>query len=117
LTVFGFLGYVAYGKLDHIAYGVLNVFFRNLEPSGKLTHPDIEAALETDPESIETLGVGKLEQYSWKSLLDMDACLNCGRCEEVCPAHQSGVPLNPRKLIQDLKGQLGELERTDRSPL
>ncbi|UCE86103.1 MAG: (Fe-S)-binding protein [Deltaproteobacteria bacterium] len=117
LTAFGFLGYVAYGKLEHIVYGALNVFFRNFAPSGMLTHPDIEAALETDPESIETLGVGALEQYSWKSLLDLDACLNCGRCEEVCPAHQSGVALNPRTLIRDLKDHLSAADADPRAPM
>jgi Fe-S oxidoreductase/nitrate reductase gamma subunit len=108
LTAMGFLGYMAYGKLDHIWLGPLNIFLRNLSPSGKLGHPDIEAILESDPEGIETLGIAKIEHYTWKSLLDLDACTNCGRCEEVCPAHISGVPLSPRKLIRDMKDHLSE---------
>jgi len=105
-TAFIFLGYMAYGKLGHILFGLINIFFRNLEPSGKLSFIDIEAAMETDPNSIETLGVEAIDQYSWKSLLDLDACMNCGRCEDVCPAHASGVPLSPRKLIRDMKEHL-----------
>ena len=106
LTAFGFIGYVAYGKLEHITYGLANVFTRNLAPSGKLAHFDIEAALDADPESVAELGVGRIDAFTWKDLLDLDACTNCGRCESVCPAHQSGVPLSPRKLIRDLKDHL-----------
>jgi Fe-S oxidoreductase/nitrate reductase gamma subunit len=106
LTAFLFLAYMAYGKLNHILYGPLNIFFRNLNPSRNLTYPDIEASLESDPEALETLGVEKIDQYSWKNLLDLDACMSCGRCEEVCPAHISGVPLSPRKLIRDMRDHL-----------
>jgi Fe-S oxidoreductase/nitrate reductase gamma subunit len=108
-TAFGFIGYLVYGKLGHIFFGLANVFFRDLGPSGKLAYPDIEELAETDPDAIETLGIQKIEQYSWKSLLDLDACVNCGRCEDVCPAHDSGVPLSPRKLIQDMKDHLSEV--------
>jgi Fe-S oxidoreductase/nitrate reductase gamma subunit len=106
LCAFAFLGYLAYGKLGHIGYGLVNLFLRNLDPSGRLTHPDIEAALERDPDSLQTLGVERIEQFSWKSLLDLDACMSCGRCEAVCPAHLSGAPLSPRKLIRDLRSHL-----------
>ena len=105
-TAFVFIGYMAYGKLGHILFGLTNIFFRNLEPSGKLSFIDIEAAMDTDPDSIETLGVEAIDQYSWKGLLDLDACMNCGRCEDVCPAHLSGVALSPRKLIRDMKDHL-----------
>ncbi|MBW1686601.1 MAG: respiratory nitrate reductase subunit gamma [Deltaproteobacteria bacterium] len=106
VTVFGFLGYMAYGKLGHIGYGPANIFLRNLEPSGKLSHADIEEMAESDPDSIERLGVARIDQYGWKDLLDLDACMNCGRCEEACPAHMSGVPLSPRKLIRDMGDHL-----------
>ncbi len=106
VTVFGFLGYMAYGKLGHIWYGPANIFLRNLEPSGKLSHADIEEMAESDPDSIERLGVARIDQYGWKDLLDLDACMNCGRCEEACPAHMSGVPLSPRKLIRDMGDHL-----------
>jgi Fe-S oxidoreductase/nitrate reductase gamma subunit len=112
VTAFAFIGYLVFGKLAHIFYGLLNVFTRNLEPSGRLIHPDIEEALENDPDSLEALGVEKIEQYPWKGLLDLDACTNCGRCEDVCPAHMSGVALSPRKLIRDMKDHLGEVGPT-----
>ncbi len=108
ITAFVLLGYMGFGKFNHIWYGLLNMFCRNLESSGKLTFIDIEATMEADPEAIETLGVEKIEGYTWKNLLDLDACTNCGRCQDVCPAYMSGVPLSPKKLIQDMKAHLSE---------
>lgn len=122
VSAFVLLGYMGFGKFNHIWYGLLNAFCRNLEPSGKLRFIDIEAAMESDPEALETLGVGKIEEYTWKSLLDLDACTNCGRCQDVCPAYMSGVPLSPRKLIQDMKAHMSEAgkangEAAERAPL
>ncbi|MCY3825497.1 MAG: heterodisulfide reductase-related iron-sulfur binding cluster [Nitrospinae bacterium] len=108
ITAFVLLGYMGFGKFNHIWYGLLNMFCRNLESSGKLSFIDIEATMEADPEAIENLGVEKIEEYTWKNLLDLDACTNCGRCQDVCPAFMSGVPLNPKKLIQDMKAHLSE---------
>lgn len=108
VSAFVLLGYMGFGKFNHIWYGLLNMFCRNLEPSGKLSFIDIEATMEEDPEAIETLGVEKIEGYTWKNLLDLDACTNCGRCQDVCPAYMSGVPLSPKKLIQDMKAHLSE---------
>lgn len=109
LTSLGFLAYAAYGKLAHAGYGALNILMRQLEPSGKLGYVDIEASLEADPESVDRLGVGQIERYSWKGLLDLDACMGCGRCDEVCPAQLSGAPLSPRKLIANLGEHLGRV--------
>jgi Fe-S oxidoreductase/nitrate reductase gamma subunit len=105
-TAFAFIGYFVYGKFTHVLYGAANIFLRSFEPTGKLTHPDIDVLLEEDEEALDRLGKSRVENFSWKSLMDVDACVNCGRCESVCPASISGVPLSPRKLIQDMKGQL-----------
>jgi Fe-S oxidoreductase/nitrate reductase gamma subunit len=105
-TAFVFIGYMGFGKLRHVFFGPLNVFLRNLDGSGKLSHPDIEALLDTDPDALENLGVARIDQFTWKQLLDLDSCVNCGRCEEVCPASLSGAALSPRKLIQDLMQHL-----------
>ncbi|MDR1646694.1 MAG: 4Fe-4S dicluster domain-containing protein [Zoogloeaceae bacterium] len=51
----------------------------------------------------ETVGVGKLADFSWKDLLDFDACTKCGRCHEACPARMAGYPLSPRDFILDLR--------------
>jgi len=109
VTAFAFIAYFVFGKFSHVLYGLANVFFRNLGPSGKLSYPDIEALADTDPDALDALGANRIEQLRWKDLLDVDACVNCGRCEAVCPASLSGVPLSPRKLIQDLHHHLSEV--------
>jgi Fe-S oxidoreductase/nitrate reductase gamma subunit len=109
LTAFAFLGYFVYGKLAHVFYGSAGVLFSELGPSGRLVHADVETLADTDPGALERLGTSRIDGLSWKGLLDLDACMSCGRCEEVCPAHQSGVPLSPRKLIRDLKDHLTEV--------
>jgi Fe-S oxidoreductase/nitrate reductase gamma subunit len=102
-TAFVFLAYLAFSKLGHVVYGLANITLRNLDSTGRLAYPDIEATLESNPDALQTLGVEKIDQYTWKSLLDLDACMSCGRCEAVCPAHLSEVALSPRKLIRDMK--------------
>lgn len=106
VTAFVFIGYFAIGKFKHVLFGTVNLFMHSLEPSGKLSYPDIDELAETDPDALDILGFNKIDQFSWKALLDLDACVNCGRCESVCPATGSGVPLSPRKLIQDMKNHL-----------
>ncbi|MBT6449449.1 MAG: (Fe-S)-binding protein [Verrucomicrobiales bacterium] len=49
------------------------------------------------------VGVGRLEQFTRLDLLRLDACVSCGRCEDLCPAHEAGKPLSPRDLVQDLR--------------
>jgi Fe-S oxidoreductase/nitrate reductase gamma subunit len=97
------LGTIAYislynTKLFHIVWDPVNIFFRNLGPRGALTPIDLEKT--------EQFGASKIEDFSWKQLLDLDACTRCGRCQDACPAHFSGKALNPKKVIQDLKTHL-----------
>lgn len=96
LTI-GAIIYVAlvFSKLQHIVISPLNVFFRSLGPVGAPAPINIENA--------ETLGVGDIKDFTWKQLLDLDACTNCGRCQDACPAWATGKPLSPRKVVQDLK--------------
>ena len=93
----------SFDKLTHILISPVNVFFRSSRPKGALAPINIEEA--------ETFGVGKIEDFTWKQLLDLDACTDCGRCQDRCPAYLSGKPLSPRKIIQDLKAHL--LDRSD----
>jgi Fe-S oxidoreductase/nitrate reductase gamma subunit len=108
-TAFALLGYFVWGKLAHAVFGTANVFLRNLEGTGRLAHEDLEALAERDEAALERLGTTRIDQWSWKQLLDLDACMNCGRCEEVCPAHLAGGALSPRKLVRDLHDHLGEV--------
>jgi Fe-S oxidoreductase/nitrate reductase gamma subunit len=86
---------IVFSKLQHIVVSPLNIFFRSLGPFGAPAPIDIENA--------EILGVGNIKDFTWKQLLDLDACTNCGRCQDACPAWATGKPLSPRKIIQDLK--------------
>ena len=101
VIVFGFIGWLPYSKLLHIATSPTNIYLRNLEPRGKLPSIDFETA--------EDLGVSKLEQFTWKDLLDLDACTECGRCEVNCPATLTNKPLSPKRLILDLREDLHKL--------
>ena len=62
-----------------------------------------------DFEAVETLGTSKITDLTWKQILVLYTCVICNNCQEHCPATQSGKPLNPRKVIQDLKSRLLEV--------
>lgn len=99
---------LCFSKLTHILVSPLNVFFRSLQPKGALVSiANIEEA--------ETFGVAKIEDFTWKQLLDLDACTNCGRCQDSCPAYLTGKSLSPKKVVQDLKLLLLETSKTKSS--
>ncbi|MCA9771753.1 MAG: 4Fe-4S dicluster domain-containing protein [Myxococcales bacterium] len=98
-----FLCYIPHSKHIHLLGAIPNVFFRKLEsdrPAGALNMMDLE------DENAESFGVSKIEEFSWKRLLDTYACTECGRCQENCPAYNTGKPLNPKLLILDMKHHL-----------
>ena len=57
---------------------------------------------EADPDT-DVFGRGKIEDFTWKGMLDMATCTECGRCQSQCPAWATGKPLSPKKLIMDLR--------------
>ncbi len=106
-VVLSFLVVVAYSKHLHIGLAPLNIMFSRrpdalgpLEPmrsGGKVL--DFE---EADPDT-DTFGIGKVEDLSWKGMLDLGTCTECGRCQSQCPAWATGKPLSPKQLILDLR--------------
>lgn len=86
---------ISFGKLSHVFLIPANILFRNMGPKGAFSSLDIENS--------EVFGVGKIEDFTWKQLLDLEACVRCGRCQAVCPACATEKSLNPKKVIQDLK--------------
>ncbi len=100
-TTFAFLSYFAYSKMIHPFTSLVNVFFRRLKPMGEL-----------DPilniEEAETFGVAKLEDFTWAQLMNVDACMHCGRCLEYCPTFNTGKALRPRDLVLELTGYLAD---------
>ena len=97
--VLGLVAYLPYSKLFHLVSSTLNIFLRSTGPKGELTPI-------TDFETAETFGVTTINEFTWKQLLDLDACTRCGRCQDQCPAYLSEKPLTPKKLVQDLKNHL-----------
>jgi len=103
IPAFVLLGYIWFNRsrLQHILLSSLNIYFRSFKPKGALTPIDFEAT--------ELFGVQNIEEFTWKHLLDLDACTKCGRCQDVCPANFSGKALSPKQVIQDLKEHLYEV--------
>ena len=106
-VIMAFAVIVVYSKHLHIALAPLNVMFSRrpnalgpLEPmrsNGKVL--DFE---EADPDT-DVFGLGKIEDFTWKGLLDMGTCTECGRCQSQCPAWATGKPLSPKQVILDLR--------------
>jgi Fe-S oxidoreductase/nitrate reductase gamma subunit len=84
------------GTLLHIITTSLNTFFSKLEPMGRL-------APVMEDEKHNLILADRLENLTWKQLMDGDACTECGRCQEVCPAYAAGLELSPKKLILNMR--------------
>jgi Fe-S oxidoreductase/nitrate reductase gamma subunit len=117
LTVYAFVALFPYTKFFHILSSPLNLFFARTErPKGALPFiGDIEKLMETGEEF--ALGLGTIKDYTWKNLLDLDACTSCGRCQEVCPAYLTGKPLSPKWIILDTRNHAHALQAQGELPV
>ena len=93
------LAAIPYLNLLHLVTSPLNIVFSRLSSKGALS-------LVEDLTEAPTIGAGWLENFSWLQLLELDACTECGRCQEVCPAWQAEQPLSPKRMILDLRHYL-----------
>lgn len=100
LILLTFLVYVPQSKHAHLIAGPANVFFSRLSNPGKLEKIDFE------DETQETFGVGKIEDFRQTQLIDLYACVECGRCTSMCPATGTGKMLSPMDLILKLRDHL-----------
>ncbi|MGE0478899.1 MAG: (Fe-S)-binding protein [Phycisphaerae bacterium] len=108
LIVLTFLNFLPYGKHFHVLTVLPNVYFRDLGGIGRLrTIDDIEGRIERS----ETLGVAKAADLSWKSVLDLYTCTECGRCSDQCPATRTGKLLSPKHLTLELRDHMYRNER------
>jgi Fe-S oxidoreductase len=94
-----FIALIPYSYFIHLITTSLNVFFAKLTPRGAIVKIE-------NIEQAESLGVSRLEEFSWKRRLDFDACVECGRCQDACPAWLAGTALSPKQIIVKLKRHL-----------
>jgi Fe-S oxidoreductase/nitrate reductase gamma subunit len=95
--VLGFLNYLPYSKHLHIISSIPNVYFAKLGSRGRLK------PLNLQDETATKFGASDVEDLTWKQLLDGYTCTECGRCTAACPAHITGKPLSPKKIIVDIR--------------
>lgn len=105
LLVFGFIGAIPFTRLFHVIAGPMNLFLA--QPGLGVLKPVTLEQAERD----ERIGVSDIRHLTTQQLLSLDACMECGRCEDVCPAFATHKPLSPKKIVQDLKGVMEQLAR------
>ena len=94
--VMGFIILIPLTRLKHIITISANYIFESLAPKGQLVKLDLE------DEENETFGATNLKELTWKDIFDTDACISCMRCQENCPAYNTGKPLSPMEIIHKL---------------
>jgi Fe-S oxidoreductase/nitrate reductase gamma subunit len=104
LALLTFLVYVPQSKHAHLIAAPVNVFLSRNTPPGKLKKIDFNVDEESDEEV--TFGVGKIEDFNQLQMIDFYACVECGRCTNVCPATGTGKMLSPMDLIVKLRDHL-----------
>lgn len=90
---FGLIVSIPFTKAFHLISSPANMLFRHPAPAGRL------------PVVMES-GVRTVRDYTWRQLLQVDACTWCGKCQEVCPSYSTGFPLSPRDFVQGVGSQL-----------
>jgi Fe-S oxidoreductase len=109
-----FANLLPHSKHFHIITAIPNVFARDLSPRGRL--PLMAGSSEQigelvmkaveEPAKAEPVGVARIEDYTWKAILDFYTCTECGRCSDNCPAHKTGKILSPKQFTLDLRDHL-----------
>jgi Fe-S oxidoreductase/nitrate reductase gamma subunit len=101
ISILFFITLLPRSKHFHIITSIPNVYFAN---AGIVANP--LPRIDFDNEENDSFGVTQILEFSWKKLLDLHTCTECGRCDQVCPALKSGKPLSPKDLTIDLRDSL-----------
>jgi Fe-S oxidoreductase len=100
-TILGFLVYLPYSKHLHIATAGINVFFSRTARRGRLEPLRFDV-----PEEELRFGVQTVRDLTWKEMVDSFSCTECGRCQDVCPAYNTGKLLSPKLVIMGIRDQV-----------
>ena len=103
LIILGFLAYLPHSKHLHIATAAINVWFGRTRSRGR-----IEPLRFDVPDDEMRFGAGTVPDLTWKQMVDTFSCTECGRCQDVCPAWNTGKELSPKLLIMALRDQVFE---------
>ncbi|MGE7672045.1 heterodisulfide reductase-related iron-sulfur binding cluster [Lysinibacillus sp. NPDC094403] len=107
LILLTFLVYVPQSKHFHLIVSPINVYMNRLDRTGTLTPIDFEALENAeDEEDMPAIGVGRIQDFTQKQMLDLYSCVECGRCTNMCPATGTGKMLSPMDLIVKLRDHL-----------
>lgn len=98
ITLLFFMNYLPYSKHFHVYTSFFNVFFKKLEPAGKLEDMDLENITEET-----TFGIKYAKDFNWKQILDFYTCTECGRCREFCPTRLTDKDLSPMEFGLNLR--------------
>jgi Fe-S oxidoreductase len=101
ITLYVFANELPYSKHFHVYTSLFNVFFANLDPPGKLPSMDLENVDEDT-----RFGISTITDFTWKQMLDMYTCTECGRCREFCPTTLTDKPLQPVLFLKTLRDRL-----------
>ncbi len=109
IAAMSFIAVIPFTKLRHFLFIPVNLLLyppKAYDEKAKLSTPfnilEIDENDDEIDESMEKIGVGSLEDMEWHERLQIYSCINCGRCEDACPAHNSGRLLSPRNIIQKI---------------
>ncbi|HSL19341.1 MAG TPA: (Fe-S)-binding protein [Methylomirabilota bacterium] len=106
VTLYAFANELPYSKHFHVYTSLFNVFFAKLEPAGKLPPMDLENVDETT-----RFGIATTTDFTWKQMLDMYTCTECGRCREFCPTTLTNKPLQPVLYLKTVRDRLYHEQR------
>ncbi len=116
LLALAFIALLPRTKIFHALIAIANVALTDMSQQGRLRTMNITALME-DPDAAPedlVLGAARAEHFTWKQLLESQACTECARCTAVCPAQAVGLPLSPMKIIQDIRHDLYARTLADR---
>ncbi|MBG9773234.1 hypothetical protein ABD71_08840 [Brevibacillus laterosporus] len=102
LILLSFAVYVPQSKHAHLIFAPFNVWYKKLDPPGKLS------TINFEDETQEVFGNGKIEDFTQTQLIDLYACVECGRCTNMCPAAGTGKMLSPMDIIVKMRDHLTE---------